>query len=437
MVGKEFIKGQPSLRSNYASIRIFESFLKYQKYYEGVIERLDPTWKKNLEALMNSPKEAFKDRGADAVGNYGYPLPLDMEDCIKRSDFQDMELFAKRYDELYPFMVELEKRSTALIEKPKMVFTDREVGMFSLQRFMMGMYPRMGFYSESKKEYITPKMVWWSEKHKKIVDVSDIVKEKGKVFYKKDMSPLEEKPNVISAEDNGIRVHKYILDGSPLVYKQVEVDGKKKYATKNKKVFLVKQHVNRQYKSIRIFVNIGANWGAEMINTGIAAVSVAVFLESLGYSVRITGVQAGYFGRGNLTNHYTQKKNANGYRVAIFDMKGYNETLDLRTALYATADKSCFRVKFFRYILAEQFDYNDSYDASLGQAISVTELKGLILSMMKKKELEYEEDTLYYFIGGTELQTIENAKSEIEKIIMQSEEENYEANQNVKLPSYE
>ena len=375
---------------------------------------------------MDSAEQAFRRRSAEDIDIYGSPLPLNMEDCLKRSDFQDMELFSKRYEELYPYMEELEKRSTALIERPKMIFTDREVGMFSLQRFMMGMRPRMGFYSPSKSIFIDPKMVWWSAKHKKIVPDADIVREKGKVSYAKDGSLLDEKPNIISAEDDGTQNHRLLEDDSLVEYKQVEEDGVKKYATNNKKVFFLKQHVNRQYKSVRIFVNIGANWGYEMINTGIAAISAAVFLESLGYVVRITGMKTVYFTDG-LTNHYNQNKDVSGYRLAIFDLKKYNETLDLRTSLYATADKSCFRVKFFRYMVAEEFDFKDTHHPSLGQSISITETKSLVQSMMKKKELECEEDTLYYFIGGTELQTIDDAKAQIEKIIVESEEENFRA----------
>ena len=85
-------------------------------------------------------------------------------------------------------------------------------------------------------------------------------------------------------------------------------------------------------------------------------------------------------------------------------------------------------------MLAEQFDYGDTYDAGLGQMCSINENKNLIISMMKKRDIDFEADTLYYFIGGSDIQDIEAAKRQIENIILQSEEENKKALEDTKNP---
>jgi hypothetical protein len=210
------------------------------------------------------------------------------------------------------------------------------------------------------------------------------------------------------------------------VYKQVVVDGRKKYATRNKKVFFLKQQMNREHKSIRIFVLIGNNMSIEMVNIGIAVTATAIYLESLGYAVRVTGV-IGISIEGEATNNHTGKQNIDAYRFNLFDLKKYSDTLDIRTLLYVTSDKSCFRVKFFRYLIAERFDFQDKYNKGLGYVPSIREMRDVLISMMKKREVDVEADTLYYFMGGSDIVTIDDAKQQIEDIIIASEEENYRA----------
>lgn len=420
--------GRVPYSNTYASVRIFSFPTELQDYYEGVIGRgLSAEKQSLLNRTNNIAEEAFRSRSAENFRTYGDPLPDNMQQCLDRKAFQRMEYFEDRYNELEPFFVGLNKLSTALIEKPKMLFTEREIGMFSLERFMMGIEPEMGFYSNKEKKYIEPTTVFFNKKNKKVIEANDVVEDeinKVKTYkYKKDGSVCERVSNIITKE-NGVETDYYLLGSNEkLEYRQVEEDGEKVYGTKNKKVFFTKEVIKRPFKSIRIFISCGNNWNSELINIGVAAISVAKFMESIGYSVRITAVFG--FSRERIRNK--QGSIVSGYRINMVDIKNYHETLYLPAALYITSDKTFFRVKYFRYLIAEQQDFDDPTDSTLGQAVGIEDLKSSIISKMKDKELPIEKNTLYYFIGGSDCETIVQAQTQIIKVVIESEVDNLRA----------
>ncbi len=171
--------GRVPYNHTYASVRIFSFPTELQDYYEGVIARgLSADKQEVLDRETNKAERAFRSRGEDDFRLYGDPLPENMQQCLDRKAFQRMDYFEERYNELEPFFVGLNKMSTALIEKPKMVFTEREIGMFSLERFMMGIEPEMGFYSKKQKKFIEPTTVFYNNKKKKVIPAKDVKEEK-------------------------------------------------------------------------------------------------------------------------------------------------------------------------------------------------------------------------------------------------------------------
>jgi len=390
---------------------------------EGEFKRLIRKYDENADELMRNSREA-------ADMNFSFPAPLNLEDAFKRTEYKNFPLFIDRYAELLPILEQLDVESTAIVEKPKMVFTDKEFGMFSMDRFMMGIYPIMAFWSESNKEFIQPKMVYYSLKYKKVVPSEDVIKEEsdngGLIFkLKKDKSEVVQKQNIVTTEKDGAKKYTLLSDGSKLDYKH---NGK--YGTKNKKVYYVKLPSKMPYKSVRLFVQIGNNAGKDTVNTGILASAIAKYLESLGFAIRITIVINNKFQDGR-TNPKTGTKSA-GYRCNIFDVKKYTDTLDLSSLLYTTADSSFFRVKHFRYNIAEQFYFYDTLDSELGGTVSLSTTKEMLIDAMKRKDLECEEDTLYYFVGGSGIQSFDDAKAQITQTIREVNEDNRRALERVK-----
>ena len=382
-------------------------------------------FKSYIIKIENGADEILKNDRKGADEKYSFPAPFDLKDALKRNEYKNFPLFESRYSEVLPLLEGLDKESTAIVEKPKMTFTDKEFGMFSMDRFMMGIYPMMGFWSESKDIFIEPMMVFYSVKHKKVVSSNDVIKEEsedGSKTYKlkRDNSDVVLKSNIVSSEKNGQKKYTLLSDESKLEYKKTG-----KYGTKNKKVYYVKLPSKAPFKSVRLFVQIGNNAGSDTINTGILACALAKYLESLGFALRITVVINNNFDRGR-KNTKTQLKSG-GYRCNIFDVKKYTETLDLSSLLYVTADTSFFRIKHFRYNIAEQFYFNDDLNTGLGSTVDLSTTKEMIIDAMKKRDIESESDTLYYFVGGSGIKNFDDAKRQIIETIENVNEDNRKA----------
>jgi hypothetical protein len=154
---------------------------------------------------------------------------------------------------------------------------------------------------------------------------------------------------------------------------------------------------------------------------GLCGIITAIYLESKGYAVRITGV----IGVTNEINHKGQ--NQNGTRFSMIDLKAYDETIDSLSLLYFLADSSFFRIRQFDYYLAQQFKYKDPFDSGLGSMPSVREFKDMLFDKIKERDIAEEKGVLYYFFGGSEITTMQSAKDQIVSIVCSAENDNREA----------
>ena len=429
MIGSELLnKARATLQAHYHPIMYFKSLTAFENFDMKKVESFNEEWREHYADLAEGTNSILL--GTDLeykIQTYGDPPPLNFEDAIQRNQFQNMPLFQKRYMEIYDLLKELEKKSESLVDKPKMIFTDKEFGMFSMDRFMMGIYPAMGFYDEKKKEYVHPQVVLYSEKHKQVIDKSETFTNKeGKVFLNKDKSPVYERQNIEHKGSGKDKRYFLFPEGTPLKYVQISKEGVKKYKTSNRKVYYTKSIVKKSSKAIRVFIQIGNRAGLDCVNAGLAACAIAYYMESAGYDVRITAVMNTFYD-GTATNHLNGARNQNAYRVTVFDLKNYNESLDLPSILYVTADPSFFRVKGFRHKLAEQYNYGDTFDSGYGSTQDIEYTEAIIISAMKKRDFEFEENTLYYFIGGHNIQNFEDAKNRVIQIVQEAEKINREA----------
>jgi len=430
MIGVELLnKARAKLESAYHPIMYFKSLSAFEKFDEEKVNSFNEEWQRHYNDLKNDVNSILESSESEyKVETYGDPPPLNFEDAIKRNQFQNMPLFYNRYNEIYDLLKELEKKSESLIDKPKMIFTDKEVGMFSMDRFMMGIYPAMGFYDAKNKIYIKPENILYSEKYNIVVDKGETYTNKdGDIFMNKDNSPIFEKQNIQSVGSGTSKKYFLFPEKNPLKYVQIENgSGVKKYKTTNRKVYYTKSIVRKSSKAIRIFIQIGNRAGLDCVNAGLAACAVSYYMEAAGYNVRISAVMNTFYSD-TLHNHKSGLRGQSGYRVTVFDLKTYSESLDLPSILYVTADPSFFRIKGFRHKLAEQYNYGDDFDAGYGSTQEVEKTEAIIISAMKKRDIDFEESTLYYFIGGHNIRTFDDAKKRVIQIIKESEQINKEA----------
>jgi hypothetical protein len=108
----------------------------------------------------------------------------------------------------------------------------------------------------------------------------------------------------------------------------------------------------------------------------------------------------------------------------MFDVKPYDEPIDSLTLLYPLADPSFYRIRCFGYFMAEQWKFKDVLNDQLYGSATLNEFKTLVRSAVKRKDIVQEEDTLYYFLGGTDVQTEEGSKHTMSDIICNAENEN-------------
>ena len=328
---------------------------------------------------------------------FGYPVPLSYADAMDRKFFLNMPLYNNAYLELSPFLSRLEKISEGIIPREVIKPTEREIGVFSFERAMMSTDGIPALFSKKHNRYFS------------VTDGFEIVDKNG--VQKKDK--------------DGKFLFKLRLDGSEAVLSTLEEDGEKQFTSSNKKSFLAKTKLPRPNRAVRLFVLVGQNANSPTYWAGVAAVICANFLESVGYSVRITAV-LGITRRGMRFVEGGQESFERGNRFNMMDIKAYTETMDSLSLLYVLADPSFFRVRQFEYYMAEQNYWKDECAIGLGSMVSKANFEAALYAEQKKRNIEKEKDTLYYFLGGAEVTSIEEAKADLARIICNAETKNKE-----------
>lgn len=377
----------------------FKGVHDYCNYWDKICEKAKADTQRSrygsyIKSRPNSVNNSLR-AGATAsnIIAYGEPLPTDYEEAMARKYFMNMPLYNMAYLELSPYLNMLEKVSQGIIPKEVIKPTDKEIGVFSFERAMMQVDGTPALYSK---------------KHDRYFGLGEGVE----VFD----ADKKQKTN-----KEGQLLFKLNLDGSEAVLTILEEDGAKQFNSSNKKSFLFKEKLPRPNRAVRLFILVGQNWGEKTYWAGVTAVICANFLESVGYSVRLTAC----IGLSNSNLKFDGSRQY-GHRFNIMDVKDYTETMDSLSLLYVLADPSFFRIRQFSYYMAQQYLFDDEYDTSLGSMPSKQTFEKTLYQEQKKGNLETEKDTLYYFLGGSEIKSIEDSKNELKRIICNAETKNKE-----------
>lgn len=420
-------------------INLFKSLNSYIKYWDKAVAKTLSTnngYADFIKQMKSRNESEFKSPGEEEISWFGFPVPTSVEDAMSRKSFMNMPLYDVVYERLKPFLALLEKASVSVIPKEVIVPTDLELGVFSFERAMMGIEGVPGLYSPKHKKYASVedgdpvldkdgKQTFTNAKKPYTYFDIPILKGGKPVFENgKQMFTLAEYPKAIYRSkagkfwipDGADKSKKEIIPpGTELWLQQLKKDGDAQWGSSNKKSFLKKEFYKRPSNAVRIFVYIGGNAGQDTYWSGLIATIAAQFLQTKGYSIRITAVigvasQQGYF------NFNYKKINESpelklwvdpdgteynrGARYSYIDIKDYTDTIDSLTLLYLVADPSFFRVRVFEYLTAQQFINKDPLNTGLGRIEENSEFKEAFYSDQKKRNIEEEKNTLYYFLGG-------------------------------------
>jgi len=390
-------------------ILLFKSLISYINYWDKEVLKTLSTnneYGSYIKTMRSGNAQRFKEgETPDNLEWYGFPVPTSNEDAMGRKEFLNMELYRRVYDELEPFLAQLEKVSIGVIPKEIIVPTELELGIFSFERAMMGMEGIPGLYSKKFDKYVS-------------VEDGDPVLKDGKQTFTEDKKAIY----TYNRSNN-----KEIPLGTELWLQQLEKDGQKQYGSSNKKSFLKKEKYKRPANAIRLFVLVGGNCNQDTYWAGLTAVIAAQFLQTKGYAVKITvGIGTGSNGATmNFQSPGKEPQLESGARYSLIDVKDYAETMDSLTLLYTVSDPSFFRVRIFEYFTAAMAKNKDALDRSLGHAETNKEFKDAFYGEVKKRNIEEEKDTLYYFLGGRDAQySVEGCKKDLLRIICNAENTN-------------
>jgi len=374
------------------------------------------------EATLSAPITLCGQQGAEydcRVDWFGYPVPKDVKEAMDRTSYVNGKLYNEKYAELSPYFAKLEKISMGILPKSVIQVNDKEIGTFSLERAMMS---------------VDSILRLWSDKHKEFFFVNE-----GVGVLNADGTEKKIKVKIQKFEGEGYEeveapVFKLLKDGSEAYLTQneegftynpktkVREGGSLDWGSNNKNSFLWLQKVPRPNRNVRIFVLVGGSCNlTEPFWGGISAVMVCNFLQSKGYAVRVTACIE--------VKHYSDTLNhkgsfIKGHRLSIFDVKPYDEPINSLGLLYPLADPSFYRIRSFDYFMAEQWLHKDILNTGLYGSASLEEFRCLIGEAIKSKEILGEKDTLYYYMGGNDMQSLEGAQRSMEEIICGAENHN-------------
>ena len=374
----------------------FKGVHQYCEYWDREMQKaLDSDTDYSREIIEQIDRNRRKLQEGDTPSNrkwFGFPVPLSYEDAMNRKMFLNMELYNNAYEELRPLLANLEKLSHGLIPKEVIRPTDLEIGIFSFDRAAMSLEQIPALFCEKNGKY------YGMDEGKELLDSKGV--------------QLKDK--------KGNLKYKIISNGFDAILTQMEEDGVKMFTSSNKKSFLRKEKLPKPDRLVRLFVLTGANAGYDTYFAGLSAIITAIYLESRGYSVRITGVL------GVTTNILYKGSVQSGSRFSMIDLKGYEETMDSLSLLYVLADSSFFRVRQFDYYLAQQYKYQDPLNPDLGSMPSSKIFREILDEKVKGKEIESEKDVLYYYFGGIEITNMAAVIKQIIYIICNAETHNKE-----------
>jgi len=340
---------QPSLWDY--SVQYFKDYEQFENFIKEA-EKLFGTTELTIanNNFSNYVNDQLAYGNTTPYGMYG-KHPYSYRQAIDRNSFvywEEYKIIKKAlFDEIKKI---IEASSVAEISKPKMVFNDRQIGEFIYDRAAMALEPEIFFYSRSKNM---------------VLDL-----EKDKIYYKDDKIYLESDNSLviramkIEKPDGTIEYLESIDDES---IKKASERGIVSVTSTNKKVYLFKEKIPKEYKAIKIMVALSSggftNWNNDFF-TGMAAALMVEVLESLDYSVELVvalgGGRCGSCSKKLMMNG--QRKM--GRRYMLVRLKEFGESADMDKLLYMLCDPSFHNVKFVGMLNTLYTLYGDELDTN-------------------------------------------------------------------------
>lgn len=336
----QFINGQPYMYTNYTIMpfsnwRAMEAFAKYiQKNFPS--SKIDDA-NDQFRAWVNKDIQDNAKRPESDYGMFGL-APTSYDEAMSRKTY--LPEYYEKYKEIKQsiertVMEALQKMSVVQAMKPKLIYTEKEMGEFSFDRASMALQPEIYYYSPSKKREI------------------DIIKEKiiyegAKIFLASDKSLVV---FAIKVEKPDGTIDYMEIKGEQTLKEAAEKNYVVSVTSSNKKVYLYKEKKPKMYKGVKIIVGMTRGGWTGWQNdyyTGMTAVALTDILEHLDYTVGVEVVMGG--GRcdavcGGYPLNFDGVK-SKGRRFFSFTAKTFDEQMDLDGLLYTLSDPSFHNVKF-------------------------------------------------------------------------------------------
>jgi len=295
--------------------------------------------------------------------------------------------------------------TTDLDQQKTIRFTDREVGVFSFDLASLGLVPVYEYYSTLLNKIVNGNnvVVERDSVGKPIKDASgksifyhiykEAIEEHYIIFdaslggyYSRLLNRKVQPEEFLTTNDGGVL--KYLFIATPEIQRHrveqrqvLNANGKKKFKTTFKKVFIEIPKVEKPLPRIDIIVSASysasVNAQTEMIYSGMAAIALAEKLSSAGVNYRIVVA----YPLRTSANMSAQKE---VYTYVAVKKEG--EALDKNQIATLLSDGRSFRGNAFRGFLASMYDagYDDDISSGIGSPIYDN------LIVIKNKDLKYE-----------------------------------------------
>jgi len=389
--------------SSIYTIKAFKTLEDLDNFFKGIIPEDrkvfggNDTYKHIYDYTENNNALILQDKKY-AEEWFGKPVPVSIDEARKRKTYQLMGEYKQiMNDYIRPRLQEFIKKSEAALEIPQLKYNDLGLGTFDFNKASVGLQLVYKNYSIEKRDYVEP-------------DEVENYNDNGKIKrrLKSDKTPVINVPQLVKGYDKekAYLAFKEIFEGEN-VFKvikkyKLKVGGSDAFTSNIKKVYLLKEKKPKKRNAVRVFIKIGATSGytADMYKwNGYLGVAIADLLSYMGYAVSIYGVYV------NSYDINDKGHSVFGSRCWTVCLKDFNETIDVPSLLYTTADLTFFRIKIFDYKTKFAQYYNDNFNTGLGSSgIDLEGIENIVYNFFGKNDK--------YFFGNKFTKGQENQSSQ-------------------------
>ena len=279
----------------------------------------------------------------------------------------------------------------------KIEFTEKEIGIFSFDLASLGLIRVYEYYSPLLKKIVSPNLVK-SEKvangqilfyyvGSQYVPKHEIqyVGSKGG-YYSEILKRLVDKADLIQEEGEDKVVTLFYPEKEEIKRHEVErrqardKNGKLKFATTFKKVFINIPKIENTLPRVDIIVPISYGWEKTSTQTfwnSISMIAICERLTQAGVDYRVIACYG--------------VKTSNKFVYGFVNIKNENQPLDKNQLSLLVSDMRFFRVQMFRTYYAMQYDagYGQYFDTSIGSVVNdIQDIKDAYISYLSKQNSE-------------------------------------------------